>query len=240
MSARVRTSMMRMRLSGVLCGIAMGVVIGWPGALPRAQAEEIRLKSGSTLTGSVLDKNTESVILRVPRTEIVTVDGQPLPPPIGVGTRVPTMTVTDLGGHAHTVPDATRPTLVKFWATWCPHCRADIPLMKDIFATYHDRLQIVAASTDANLDRLRVFVEREQLPYPVVVGTAAPNASEPSLAQRYDVDGIPAYYLIASDGMVIDTWAGSFTEGHTNLREILDRLLSTAPSAQTSDASAHR
>jgi len=228
-----------MRSSGVLGGIAMGIVIGWQGALPRAQAEEIRVKGGSTLTGSVLDKDAESVVLRVPRTEIVTVDGQPLPPPIGVGTRVPTMTVTDLEGHAHTVPDATRPTLVKFWATWCPHCRADIPLMKDIFAAYHDRLQLVAASTDANLDQLRAFVKRERLSYPVVVGTAAPKASEPSLAQRYDVGGIPTYYLIAPDGTVIEMWAGSFTESHRNLREILDRLLS-APSAPTTGSSVHQ
>src|SRR5260370_38395244 len=56
--------------------------------------------------------------------------------------------------------------LVDFWATWCPPCIAELPNVKKLYETYHDRgFEVVGISQDRTMDALTKFLEKEKLPW---------------------------------------------------------------------------
>jgi len=190
-----------------------------------ARADEIRLKDGTEVSGTVLQRDGESVIVQVPRAVIETVNGQPLPPPVTSGAPAPGFTAVDLAGVTHTLAaNGGRPTLLQFWASWCPHCRSDLSLVKKLFAQYGGNgLRILTVSVDQDLNALQALIQKEQLAYPVIS-----TAAHPSLPDLYEMQGIPAYYLIGADGTIVKTWSGSVTERPSDFEDAVTRLLAPA------------
>jgi len=197
------------------------------------RAEEIRLKDGTRLDATLLGRDGENVVIAVPRAAVATVNGEPLPPPVVAGATAPAFEVVDLAGATHVVGRSRQtPTLLVFWATWCPHCRADIPLMKELVARYRDQgLRVLAISVDQDLEQLRAFVRDHQLPYPVVPIQGQPGAgtTQSALPGLYEIHGIPAYYLLDRQEMVAQVFSGSVTEGNKEgeLERTVQQLLAS-------------
>lgn len=200
-------------------------LVGMPGS--QAWGERIKLKDGTELSASVLDRDAENLVVRVPREAIATVDDRPLPPPVEVGTTAPPFAAVDLSGVARAVGQGQgQTTLLQFWASWCPYCRKDVELMKKLLARYGDRgLRVVTVSIDEDLDKLKSFVAQQALPYPVISVSAVPD-----LPAQYEMRGVPGYYLIDGKGVIVGVWRGSIThempEGKpTELEERLEVLI---------------
>ncbi|MBG0744122.1 MAG: thioredoxin [Cylindrospermopsis raciborskii KL1] len=79
------------------------------------------------------------------------------------------ITITD-AEFASEVLAADQPVLVYFWASWCGPCKLMAPLMNVAAEEYSDRLKIVKMEVDPN----------------------------PSSVKTYQVEGVPALRLIAS------------------------------------------
>ena len=198
-----------------------------------AAAERIKLKDGTEFSARVGDRDGANVMLVVPRASVETVDGQPLPPPVAEGYAAPAFSVTDLAGNPQALGSATGDvTVVKFWATWCPHCRNDVDLMKDLFARYQGKgVRFVTVSVDRDLNALKTFIQDRQLSYPIIAaGSASPESPESKLPDLYESRGIPAYYIVDAKGVISKTFSGSVVEGKRDLEEILKSLLPAAPS----------
>ena len=198
-----------------------------------AWGARITLKDGTELSGSVLDRTDDKIVIGMERSNVATVDGQPLPPPVAVGSVAPGFTATDLAGTVHSLESGKgQVTLLQFWATWCPYCRKDMAMMKQVAARYADRgLRIVTVSIDEDVQKLKTFVAEHAVPYPVISVTTAPDL--PSL---YETHGVPAYFLIDRQGLIAGAWGGSVTHGlpegaQTELERRLEMLI---PSAGTS------
>lgn len=92
--------------------------------------------------------------------------------------------------------------LLIFWATWCAPCRADMPVIADLYNQYHDKgLEVFAASIDDNRTAwLKVIKDYSQWRNVIVGG---------DICDKYGVKGVPAHFLIdCSTGKVLiaDTW----------------------------------
>jgi peroxiredoxin len=65
---------------------------------------------------------------------------------------------------------AGRPLVVNYWATWCPPCVREIPLLRKLRADRAaSKLEVVGIAVDFRDDVL-AFAKREHLDYPLLIG----------------------------------------------------------------------
>lgn len=64
---------------------------------------------------------------------------------VEVGEMAPSFTGLDENGNEVSFPQDVggKPTILMFWATWCPYCKAFMPYLEEIKNDYGDRIDIV-------------------------------------------------------------------------------------------------
>ena len=68
---------------------------------------------------------------------------------------------------------ARRPVLVVYWATWCPHCLRNVPLINTLEHMYADRGLVIIAVTQEPATVVASYVKAYQIRYPVCAGAPA-------------------------------------------------------------------
>src|SRR5882757_8393819 len=65
--------------------------------------------------------------------------------------------------------------LVDFWATWCAPCREEIPMFKDLHATYGSKgfTLVGIAMDDEGLEKVKPFVDEQKITYLTLLGNDA-------------------------------------------------------------------
>ena len=81
-----------------------------------------------------------------------------------------------------------RATILFFWATWCPYCKALMPHLQSIRLEYGDQVQILAISVFDDADPV-AFIRDAGYEF-----TVLPNGDE--VAKRYDISGTPGVILV--------------------------------------------
>ena len=210
----------RVMSGAILVGLSLS---GW------VAAEQIKLQDGTEFSGSILGRDGDRIVVGLPRASVVAVDGESLPAPVTAGAAAPAFSAVDLSGATQSLGASKgEATLVHFWASWCPHCRSDVKLMKELFARYQGKgLRIVTVSIDQDVNKLTQFVKDQQIPYPVVSAYQDPDSPNAQLPELYEAQGVPAYYLVDAKGMIAKTFSGSVTEGKKDLEDDLQKLLPT-------------
>jgi thiol-disulfide isomerase/thioredoxin len=138
---------------------------------------------------------------------------------------MPAFLVNDVDGKpVSTAAWKGKVVLLNFWATWCPPCRAEVPLLVDLAARYKDRLQIVGVSLDDGPEEVRAFAKDEGINYPVVM------ASREILAEYGGVPALPTLFVVNADGNVVQKHEGLYSR---ELYETEIRLLLGLPSEAT-------
>ena len=93
-------------------------------------------------------------------------------------------------------------TLVVFWEVWCPHCRREVPNMKETFSKWNSKgLQVVGLTRitrSATEEKVEEFIKEQEVNYPM----AKENGDA---AQAFNVSGIPAAAIVKG-GKII--WRG--------------------------------
>jgi len=92
-----------------------------------------------------------------------------------------------------------KPALVVFWATWCPPCRREIPVLKDITTKYQPKgLQVLAVAVDYRESQEQVlqFQKTNDLPYTVLWD------AQSTVSDHYGVSGIPTLVLVDPSGVI--------------------------------------
>lgn len=99
-----------------------------------------------------------------------------------------------------------RPVFLNLWASWCFPCRAEMPALNDA-AIAHPEVLFVGVAIRDDFNAARAFADEIGIDYTIGFDVdETVNAGYPTL-------GMPATYLIGSDGAIVDTVFGALTEG---------------------------
>jgi thiol-disulfide isomerase/thioredoxin len=81
-----------------------------------------------------------------------------------------------------------RPTVVAFWATYCPPCRAEVPPLNDAAERWRDRgLRVLGVALETDVDRVRDARRTWEMRYDVVTIAGGQDA----LTDRLFPRGLP-------------------------------------------------
>ena len=83
------------------------------------------------------------------------------------------------------------------WASWCGPCRKSLPILNEIRRKYLSQgFEVVAVNVDEKLSDALTFLDKYP-DYPVLLDPKG------SLAQAYQLQGMPTAYLIDEKGVII-------------------------------------
>lgn len=103
-----------------------------------------------------------------------------------------------------------RPLLVNFWATWCPPCVEELPMLEAFWREHGPKgLQIVALAIDQP-SAVRRFLERQPLSFPV--GLAGLDGTQLAKSLGNTAGGLPFSVFFAKDGSIYQQKLGQLKQ----------------------------
>jgi thiol-disulfide isomerase/thioredoxin len=185
-------------LAGLAIGMAASRANHLPSQSPASRAHESEKSSGIKPVSSsqadprmdaLIDDDDDSVIRFAS-------NPQPAPP----------FLLQDLDGNVvSTAQWQGKVVLLNFWATWCPPCRQEIPILVDLAKKYKDNLLIVGVSVDdGSPDDVREFAKAFHMNYPVVMW------SHELVSEYGGVPALPTTFLINKNGRVVQKHEGLY------------------------------
>ena len=119
----------------------------------------------------------------------------------------PDFTLSDLDGNSVSLSDyAGTPLLVNFWATWCPPCRSELPLIQQYQDQYAGDFVVLAVDGAETAEDVRSFVEAQGYTMMFLLDT------DYAVAELYQVRGFPTSVFIDADGAIQKVHIGELTE----------------------------
>jgi thiol-disulfide isomerase/thioredoxin len=125
-----------------------------------------------------------------------------------VGGLSPELTETDSSGNRAPLLDVNgnpirlsdlrgKAVWINFWASWCPPCQQETPILREVSDLYRDRgVVLVAIEVQETVDAGRQYAQRYDLRYTIGADVTG------SVFRAYRVYGLPTQFFIDANGAI--------------------------------------
>lgn len=121
----------------------------------------------------------------------------------------PDFTLKDLDGamvNLKSVIGKNKVTILNFWATWCPPCRAEIPdFIEFVKGHQGEKVALVAVNLQESQKKVEAFAETVGMNFPILLD------GKGSVAQDYQIYAIPTTFFIDGSGVIREKVEGSIS-----------------------------
>jgi len=101
-----------------------------------------------------------------------------------------------------------KPVVINFWASWCPPCRIEAPLLERTWRAYKNRgLIFLGVNIQDRKEDALSYIREFDITYP--------NGPDPTgeITINYGVSGLPVTFFISRKGEVVRRWVGAVEPG---------------------------
>ncbi|MBN2908395.1 redoxin family protein [Polycladomyces sp. WAk] len=113
-----------------------------------------------------------------------------------------------------------KPALINFWATWCPPCREEMPILQSMYKRYGNRVDFFMVNLtreETNEERVAQYLRQHKLTFPVLKDETG------EVAEIYSILAIPTTYIVDANGVIVWNKTGAVTQ--KEVTNVLDSLI---------------
>jgi len=122
-----------------------------------------------------------------------------------VNQTAPAFSLTTFNGKTITLQELKgKPVVINFWASWCPPCRVEAPLIERTWRAYKNRgLVFLGVNIQDRQEDALNYIRQFAITYP--------NGPDPAgeISIDYGVSGLPVTFFISGKGEVVRRWVGA-------------------------------
>ena len=119
----------------------------------------------------------------------------------------PDFTLTDLNGKSVHLADLRgQVVLVNVWATWCPPCRAEMPMIQAAYAQYGAQgFTVLAVNQREDQQKVAAYMQENDLSFPALLDLDA------NVGALYQARALPSSFFIDKAGVIRGVYRGPMT-----------------------------
>ena len=106
---------------------------------------------------------------------------------------------------------------INYWATWCPPCIAEMPMIHKLYLDYNEKLVFLFVTTDSN-EKVEKFYGKNDYNFPTYN-----QLSKAPL--QLEVSTIPTTFILDKNGKLALSEFGAVNWNSNSIRELLDKLI---------------
>ena len=108
--------------------------------------------------------------------------------------------------------------VLDFWGSWCGWCIKGMPKMKEYYAKYKGKLEILGIDCNDTEQKWRDAVKKHELPWLHVR-----NEGNPDVTVLYGISGFPTKIVIDAEGKISKVVVGESEDCYTYLDQLLGK-----------------
>ena len=129
------------------------------------------------------------------------------PAPPSTGKPVPGFTLQLLSGSSLSLSELKgKPVVINFWATWCPPCREEMPLLNTYAAKLQGKAVFIAINDDEDGSVVSPYVRQVGLNFPILLDPGG------KINALFYVQSYPNTFFLDSDGILRAQHIGQMDE----------------------------
>ncbi|MFN8442055.1 MAG: TlpA disulfide reductase family protein [Caldilineaceae bacterium] len=110
------------------------------------------------------------------------------------------------GDSVHLSDYAGQVVVINLWATWCPPCKAEMPMINAYYEAHRDAgLAVLAVNSEEDATTVRQFIQAHGYGFPVLLDLQS------DVSALYQVRGLPTTVVIDRQGRVQYIQTGEIT-----------------------------
>jgi peroxiredoxin len=122
-----------------------------------------------------------------------------------VGDKAIDFKLSDLSGDDVTLSQFKgKKVIVNFWATWCPPCKDEMPIMEEFYKKHSEDVEILAINIDPQYN-VKEYQKSMGLTFPILLD------KDDKINKAYDILTVPTTYVINEQGIITHKQIGAIT-----------------------------